>query len=186
MILGEVAIFLPLAMIRNLAKLSGTALVADAFILIGSKSAGILPSRYTADTPSCLYRVQRVLDDRQERCSRCGHVQPRFFPALGRYRRVRLRRCWTVSQLVVVVDSKSKELTRSVIPITQSMKEPKKFPGVLSGVMLVVAILFGGAGAVGYMAYGSDIQTVVLVNLPQDDKFVQAVQFLCTSFWSPA
>lgn len=61
------------------------------------------------------------------------------------------------------------------------MKEPKKFPGVLSAVMLVVAILFGGAGAVGYMAYGSDIQTVVLVNLPQDDKFVQAVQFLCTS-----
>lgn len=45
--------------------------------------------------------------------------------------------------------------------------------------MLVVAILFGGAGAVGYMAYGSEIQTVVLVNLPQDDKFVQAVQFLC-------
>jgi proton-coupled amino acid transporter len=36
------------------------------------------------------------------------------------------------------------------------------------------------------MAYGSDIQTVVLVNLPQDDKFVQAVQFLCMSFWSPA
>jgi len=59
------------------------------------------------------------------------------------------------------------------------MKEPKKFPGVLSAVMLVVAILFGGAGAVGYMAYGSEIQTVVLVNLPQDDKFVQAVQFLC-------
>jgi amino acid permease len=59
------------------------------------------------------------------------------------------------------------------------MKEPKKFPGVLSAVMLVVAILFGGAGALGYMAYGSDIQTVVLVNLPQDDKFVQAVQFLC-------
>jgi proton-coupled amino acid transporter len=67
------------------------------------------------------------------------------------------------------------------------MKEPKKFPAVLSGVMLVVAILFGGAGAVGYMAYGSDIQTVVLVNLPQEDKFVQAVQFLCTSaFASPA
>jgi hypothetical protein len=30
---------LPLAMIRNLAKLSGTALVADAFILIGRESA---------------------------------------------------------------------------------------------------------------------------------------------------
>lgn len=28
---------MPLSMIRNLAKLSGTALIADAFILIGSK-----------------------------------------------------------------------------------------------------------------------------------------------------
>lgn len=81
--------------------------------------------------------------------------------------------------------SRVRKLISSVIPITQSMKEPKKFPGVLSGVMLVVAILFGGAGAVGYMAYGSDIQTVVLVNLPQDDKFVQAVQFLCTSAQYP-
>jgi len=68
MILGEVAIFLPLAMIRNLAKLSGTALVADAFILIGSKSAGDFPSGDTADMISCLHRFQRVLDDRQERC----------------------------------------------------------------------------------------------------------------------
>lgn len=41
MILAEVAIFLPLAMVRNLAKLSGTALVADAFILIGSESPGV-------------------------------------------------------------------------------------------------------------------------------------------------
>jgi proton-coupled amino acid transporter len=39
MIVAELAIFLPLAMIRNLAKLSGTALVADAFILIGSEWA---------------------------------------------------------------------------------------------------------------------------------------------------
>jgi proton-coupled amino acid transporter len=39
MIVAELAIFLPLAMIRDLAKLSGTALVADAFILIGSESA---------------------------------------------------------------------------------------------------------------------------------------------------
>lgn len=35
LIFGQLFLFLPLAMIRNLAKLSGTALVADAFILIG-------------------------------------------------------------------------------------------------------------------------------------------------------
>jgi proton-coupled amino acid transporter len=60
------------------------------------------------------------------------------------------------------------------------MKEPQKFPHVLSGCMVFVATLFTGFGVMGYMAYGSDIQTVVIVNLPQDDKFVQAVQFLYT------
>lgn len=38
LIFGQLLLFLPLAMIRNLAKLSGTALVADAFILVGRKS----------------------------------------------------------------------------------------------------------------------------------------------------
>lgn len=61
------------------------------------------------------------------------------------------------------------------------MREPQKFPRVLSGVMFCVAILFAGAGVMSYATYGSDIQTVVIVNLPQDDKFVQAVQFLCMS-----
>ena len=71
------------------------------------------------------------------------------------------------------------KLTSSVIPITESMKEPKKFPILLSAVMAIVVALFTGFGILGYAAYGSKIQTVVIVNLPQDDKFVQAVQFLC-------
>lgn len=81
-----------------------------------------------------------------------------------------------------VLDCKLNVLARAdfrVIPITESMREPHKFPPVLSGVMFVVAVLFAGFGVLGYAAYGSDIQTVVIVNLPQDDKFVQAVQFLC-------
>lgn len=47
MIFAELAIFLPLAMVRDLAKLSGTALVADAFILIGSESALRLAKPYS-------------------------------------------------------------------------------------------------------------------------------------------
>lgn len=39
LIFAQLIIFLPLSMIRNIAKLSGTALVADAFILIGRMSA---------------------------------------------------------------------------------------------------------------------------------------------------
>lgn len=88
-----------------------------------------------------------------------------------------------------------------VIPITESMKDPHKFPKVLSGVMVGIMFLFAGGGALSYLAYGKDIQvccdvahsqcrretdtvrasfvqTVVFVNLPQDDKFVNAAQFL--------
>lgn len=38
LIFAQLLLFLPLSMIRNLAKLSGTALVADAFILVGRTS----------------------------------------------------------------------------------------------------------------------------------------------------
>lgn len=39
LILAQMVVFLPLSLIRSLAKLSGTALIADAFILIGRESA---------------------------------------------------------------------------------------------------------------------------------------------------
>ena len=38
--------------------------------------------------------------------------------------------------------------------------------------------LFGGAGALAYLTFGADIQTVVLVNLNPRSQMVQAVQFL--------
>jgi len=45
-----------------------------------------------------------------------------------------------------------------VIPITESMKDPHKFPKVLSGVMVGIMVLFAGAGGLSYAAYGKDIQ----------------------------
>lgn len=82
-----------------------------------------------------------------------------------------------------------------IIPITESMKDPHRFPRVLTGVMVGVMFLFAGGGALAYAAYGSAIQvrpsrilpvlaltpasqTVVFVNLPQDDRLVNAAQFL--------
>ena len=76
------------------------------------------------------------------------------------------------------------------------MKEPKKFPKVLSGVMIFlicewqfhaipslqfksdafgIAVLFGGAGALAYLTFGDQIQTVVIVNFDSRNKMVQAV-----------
>lgn len=65
-----------------------------------------------------------------------------------------------------------------IIPIQESMKHPQQFPGVLAGVMVIITIVFLGAGAISYAAYGSATKTVVILNLPQDDKFVNVVQFL--------
>ncbi|KAL5342624.1 transmembrane amino acid transporter protein-domain-containing protein, partial [Aspergillus crustosus] len=65
-----------------------------------------------------------------------------------------------------------------IIPIQESMKHPKQFTGVLAGVMVIITIVFLSAGAISYAAYGPATKTVILLNLPQDDKLVNAVQFL--------
>lgn len=39
-------------------------------------------------------------------------------------------------------------------------------------------VLFGGAGALAYLTFGSDINTVVIKNLDSSSRFTQAVQFL--------
>ncbi|KAF7374408.1 Aa-trans domain-containing protein [Mycena sanguinolenta] len=143
-ILAQMAVFLPLVLIRDLAKLSTTALVADAFILVGlvyifGSEINIVAQRGIAD-------VQLF--------------NPRDF------------------SLFVGVAVFSFEGVGMVIPITDAMREPHKFPKVLTGVMMTVLVLFGGAGVLAYLTFGSEIQTVVLVNLDAENKMVQSVQFI--------
>ncbi|KAM0748258.1 hypothetical protein T439DRAFT_328239 [Meredithblackwellia eburnea MCA 4105] len=144
LILVQLVLFLPLAMIRNIQKLSGTALIADAFILFGlvyifSNEIGVLASNGLADV---------------------ALFNSKDFP------------------LLIGTAVFSFEGIGLVIPITESMKDPHKFPRVLTGVMVGVMILFAGAGVLAYAAYGSEIQTVVFVNLPQEDRVVNFAQFL--------
>ncbi|KAI9739566.1 MAG: neutral amino acid transporter [Cirrosporium novae-zelandiae] len=65
-----------------------------------------------------------------------------------------------------------------IIPIQESMKEPKKFPKVLAGVMVIITCLFVSLGWLGYAAFGSSTKTVILSNLPQDNKVVNGVQLM--------
>lgn len=65
-----------------------------------------------------------------------------------------------------------------IIPITESMKEPEKFPKVLTGVMIGITVLFTSLGALSYATFGSKTQTVILLNLPQQSHLVQSVQAL--------
>ncbi|KAL1638505.1 hypothetical protein SLS58_008833 [Diplodia intermedia] len=65
-----------------------------------------------------------------------------------------------------------------IIPIQSSMKDPAKFPRVLAMVMIVITVIFVSMGALSYAAFGSKTKTVIILNMPQDNKFVNGVQFI--------
>ncbi|KAF3164408.1 neutral amino acid transporter [Orbilia oligospora] len=144
LILMQMIVFLPFSMIRDISKLGGTALVADAFILLG------LIYLYYYD----LFEIasKGVAD--------IVHFNPQD---------------WTLFIGTAIFTFEGIGL---IIPIQESMKRPEKFPKVLGGVMILITAVFVSAGALGYAAWGSKTKTVVLLNLPQDDKFVNGVQFL--------
>ena len=62
-----------------------------------------------------------------------------------------------------------------VIPISQSMKDPRQFGVVLVSTIAIVSIMYILIGSLAYAAYGADIQTVVLLNMP-DTIFLKLVQ----------
>ncbi|KAI8339776.1 transmembrane amino acid transporter protein-domain-containing protein [Choanephora cucurbitarum] len=133
LILGQIAIFVPLAMIRKIQKLSAFALIADLFILVGLVylyyyDFFILSTTGVAD-------VEWVLNYKSF---------PMFIgTAVFTYEGVGL-----------------------VIPITESMAEPEKFPKVLSGTMIFITAIFLSVGFISYLAFGSEVQTVILLNMP--------------------
>ena len=65
-----------------------------------------------------------------------------------------------------------------IIPIQSGMQNPKKFPSVLGAVMIIITVVFLSMGALSYAAFGSATKTVVILNMPQDNKFVNGVQFI--------
>ncbi|KAF2757056.1 amino acid transporter-like protein [Pseudovirgaria hyperparasitica] len=65
-----------------------------------------------------------------------------------------------------------------VIPIQTGMKHPSKFPKVLGIVMIIITVIFLSMGALSYAAYGSKTETVIILNMPQDNKMVNGVQFI--------
>lgn len=145
MVLMQLVIFLPLSLIRDIGKLGFTALVADAFILVG-----LIYLYY--------YDIATIVDNR-------GLADITLFNPST----------WTLFIGTAIFTFEGIGL---IIPIQESMKRPQDFPGVLAVVMVVITVVFTSMGALSYAAYGSKTKTVVILNLPQDSKMVNAVQFL--------
>jgi len=145
LILMQMVIFLPFSLMRDISKLGFTALVADAFILIGL---------------AYLYYYDILTLVKQHGVADIVNFNPKD---------------WTLFIGTAIFTFEGIGL---IIPIQESMKNPKKFPPVLGGVMIIITIVFISMGALSYAAYGSKTETVVILNLPQDDKFVNGVQFL--------
>ncbi|KAI8644026.1 transmembrane amino acid transporter protein-domain-containing protein [Parasitella parasitica] len=54
-----------------------------------------------------------------------------------------------------------------VLPIVESMKEPKKFPAVLTLGLIICLVIFTLIGTIGYVAYGDATQASVVSNIPR-------------------
>ncbi|KAK7757204.1 hypothetical protein SLS62_000753 [Diatrype stigma] len=144
LILLQMVIFLPFSLFRDIGKLGFTALIADAFILIGLAYL-FYYDVLTLSTHGLADIIQFNQKD------------------------------WTLFIGTAIFTFEGIGL---IIPIQESMKTPSKFPKVMFYVMIIITVLFITMGAVSYAAYGSKTETVVLLNLPQDDKLVNGVQLL--------
>jgi len=145
LILAQMLIFMPFALIRDISKLGFTALIADGFILVG-----LIYLYY--------YDIFTIVKQR-------GAADIINFN----------KNDWTLFIGTAIFTFEGIGL---IIPIQESMKNPKQFPPVLGGVMIIISVIFISMGALSYAAYGSATETVVILNMPQDSKMVNAVQFL--------
>ncbi|KAL5349828.1 hypothetical protein ACLOAV_004862 [Pseudogymnoascus australis] len=65
-----------------------------------------------------------------------------------------------------------------ILPVQSSMKHQQKFESLLFTIMLIITIIFTSMGALCYATFGDKTSVEIISNLPQDDKLVNAVQFL--------
>ena len=94
-----------------------------------------------------------------------------------------------LSESVVLFNSKAYTLTIGasiftfegiglILPIQSSMKRPETFEWLLYAVMIIITLVFSSVGLLCYAVFGKDTKIEVINNFPQDQKIVNAVQFL--------
>ena len=143
----QLCFYTPLSFIRNISKLSIPSMVANFFIMTGLVIVMVFTLKHLC-------------------------VDLDFKPAEGVIYGINLSR-WTIFIGTAIFAFEGIGL---IIPVQDSMKHPEKFPLILGLVMIVVTGLFITMATIGYLAYGSDIDTVILSNLPQSNIAVNLIQ----------
>lgn len=142
----QALVFIPLALTRNIAKLSGTALIADFFILLGLVYVYYYSTYYVISNGVA---TQSMVWFNKSNWSLFIGTAIFTFEGIG-----------------------------LLIPIQESMKYPELFHKSLSGVMITVTIIFISCGLLCYSAFGNQVETVVLLNFPQDSPITALIQLL--------
>ncbi|KAI8096578.1 transmembrane amino acid transporter protein-domain-containing protein [Halteromyces radiatus] len=137
-------LLMPLVLIRNIAKLSPTALLSDVLIISG---LSVL----------LVYDLIQIFVNNPA-------ASNTHFPTAGP------NMIWTFNpdhfSVFIGTAVYSFEGIGLIIPIRDAMEKPEKFPLVLTGVMCMVAGTLCLVGTLGYVSFGSTVATVALLNLP--------------------
>lgn len=65
-----------------------------------------------------------------------------------------------------------------ILPIESSMAHPEKFPLVLLMSMIVITALFTAIGVIGYTAFGENVKSIIILNLPSGSIAVKLILVL--------
>lgn len=144
----QTIIFIPLAFIRNVSKLSLTSLLANFFTMAGLMIIVFFIFKHLVFDLN-LHPAEGIVNG--------------FNPSK-----------WSLFIGTAIFAFEGIGL---IIPVQDSMRKPEKFPMVLGLVIITATVLFISIATLGYLAYGKYIETVILLNLPQDNIFVNLVQF---------
>ncbi|SCU86171.1 LAMI_0D00738g1_1 [Lachancea mirantina] len=144
----QLIIFIPLSFIRNISKLSFPSLLANFFVMVGICIVAFFIVKHIS-------------------------IDLAFTPVEGIIMGFNSKK-WTLFIGTAIFAFEGIGL---IIPVQDSMKNPEKFPKVLACVIVTATVLFVTIGSLGYLSYGPETQTVILLNLPQNSIFVNLVQF---------
>ncbi|RUS34947.1 transmembrane amino acid transporter protein-domain-containing protein [Jimgerdemannia flammicorona] len=161
LLLIQALLLTPLVLIRNIARLSFTALLSDVLITFG---LAVL----------VYYDVRKLL---LPPSSSSNDPYPTSYQTLTPGPDI----VWTINMtyypVFIGTAVYSFEGIGLIIPIRDAMLHPDQFPLVLAGVMTLVALVLCLIGGLGYIAYGSAVQTIALSNLPPE-SLVSAIRCL--------